>query len=130
MTQPGEGAPHAAAPSGVRSVLRAVLTFAETRARIAANEFEEQLLRLIEIWIWSVASVFFFAIAVLIGSLFIILALWDTQRVLAAGLLTLLYLGAGIACVMVARRCMGARPRFLATTLDELAKDKKDLGTP
>jgi len=130
MTQPGDGDPLHAAPTGVRASLRAVLTFAETRARIAANEFEEQLLRLGEIWAWSVAAVFFFAIALLLGSLFIVLALWDTHRVLAAGLLTMLYLAAGGFSVLMVRARMNARPRFFSATLGEFAKDKQDLDKP
>ncbi len=121
-------APHSPASAGVRGMLGAALGFAETRARIAANEVEEQLLRLSEICVWGVAAALFFCLAVLFASLCIVFAFWEMHRLLAAGLLTTLYLGAGGVSVLMLRSRLAARPRFLAATMRELAKDKKDLG--
>jgi uncharacterized membrane protein YqjE len=130
MTQDGRGDPPLAASGGVRGALRLVLGFAETRVRLAANEFEEQLLRLCEVWVWAVAAVLFLAIALLLGSLFIVLAFWDTHRVLSAGLLTALYLVAGGICVLMVRSRLAVRPKFLSVTLGEIAKDKQELDRP
>jgi len=117
-------------PSVVRSSLRKLIAYAETRVRIVANESEEQLLRLLEIGLWSVVGVFFFAVALLIGSIFLILAFWDTQRVLVAGILTLVYIAAGAWCLLNVRMRLAARPRFLAVTLEEFERDKRDLDRP
>ena len=125
---PPEGAKgrSAFAPSStVRMVVRSVLSFAETRARIAASEFEEQLLRILEIAAWAVAAVFFFAIALLLVSLFVVLLLWDSHRELAAGLLAALFIAGGGLSVLMVRSCLAARPRFLAATLAELDKDRQ-----
>ena len=84
MATPGgagpDPAPASAPSSTVRSTVRTLLSFAETRARLAANEFEEQLLRLLEVAAWAVAAVFFFAIAVLLVSLFIVLVFYGEVR--------------------------------------------------
>lgn len=127
----GPGPAPASAPSStVRSAVRTLLSFAETRARLAANEFEEQLLRLLEVAAWAVAAVFFFAIAVLLVSLFIILVFWDANRVLAAGLLAGLFIAGGGVSVMMVRACLAARPKFLAATLAEFEKDRQKMGRP
>ncbi len=126
---PGQ-APASAPSSTVRSAVRTLLSFAETRARLAANEFEEQLLRLLEVAAWAVAAVFFFAIAVLLVSLFIILVFWDANRVLAAGLLAGLFVAGGGVSVMMVRACLAARPKFLAATLAEFEKDRQKMGRP
>lgn len=123
-------APASAPTSTVRSAVRTLLSFAETRARLAANEFEEQLLRLLEVAAWAVAAVFFFAIAVLLVSLFIILVFWDANRVLAAGLLAGLFIAGGGVSVMMVRACLAARPKFLAATLAEFEKDRQRMGRP
>lgn len=123
-------APASAPTSTVRSAVRTLLSFAETRARLAANEFEEQLLRLLEVAAWAVAAVFFFAIAVLLVSLFIILVFWDANRVLAAGLLAGLFIAGGGVSVMMVRACLAARPKFLAATLAEFEKDRQKMGRP
>jgi uncharacterized membrane protein YqjE len=111
-------------PGPVREFARSLLSFAETRARIAATEVEEQLARLAEIWAWSVAALVLLVLAALFASFCIVLALWDTHRVLAAGLLAALYLAAGVGAALMARARARERPRFLAATLQELAKDR------
>ena len=118
------------APSSVRAVVRVLLAFVETRARIAANEFEEQFVRLLEIAAWAAGVVFFFAIALVLGSLFIVLVFWDSNRVLAAGLLAGLFIAAGGFSALMVRTCLAARPKFLAATLAELEKDRQSVQKP
>jgi uncharacterized membrane protein YqjE len=134
MATPGGAGPDPASPSApsstVRSAVRTLLSFAETRARLAANEFEEQLLRLLEVAAWAVAAVFFFAIAVLLVSLFIVLVFWDSNRVLAAGLLAGLFIAGGGASALMVRACLAARPKFLAATLAEFEKDRQRMQKP
>ena len=116
--------------STVRSVVRTLFSFVETRTRIAASEIEEQLLRTLEIAAWAMAAVFFFAIAVLLVSLFIVLMLWDSHRELAAGLLAALFIAGGSMSVLMVRSCLAARPKFLSATLAELDKDRQRVGKP
>ncbi len=135
MATPGDAAGESASPpppqgSTVRAALRTVLSFAETRARLAANEFEEQVLRLLEVAAWAVAAVFFFAIAVLLVSLFIVLVFWDANRVLAAGLLAGVFIAGGAVSVLMVRSCLAARPKFLAATLAEFEKDRQRVVKP
>jgi uncharacterized membrane protein YqjE len=111
-------------PGPVREFARSLLSFAETRARIAASEVEEQLGRTSEILAWAAAGAVLLVLAVLFASACIVLALWDTHRVLAAGLLAALYFAAGVAALLMARARNRERPRFLAATLEELAKDR------
>ena len=134
MATPGgagpDPAPASAPSSTVRSTVRTLISFAETRARLAANEFEEQLLRLLEVAAWAVAAVFFFAIAVLLVCLFIVLVFWDSNRILAAGLIAGLFVAGGGVSVLMVRSCLAARPKFLAATLAEFEKDRQRMGKP
>lgn len=134
MATPGGAEPDPASSSAnsstVRSAVRTLLSFAETRARLAANEFEEQLLRLLEVAAWAAAAVFFFAIGVLLVSLFIVLVFWDSNRILAAGLLAGLFIASGGVSMLMVRACLAARPKFLAATLAEFEKDRQRMGKP
>ena len=138
MPSPG-GAPQEAPPdparagssvfsSPLRTAVRGLLSFAETRARIAANEFEEQLLRVLELAAWALAAFFFFSIALALVALLIVLVFWDANRELAVGLLAALFIGAGGFSVVMLRACIASRPPFLATTLAELDKDRRTMG--
>ena len=118
------------AESAVRTVARSLLSFVETRTRIAASEFEEQLLRLVEVAVWAVAAMFLLGIGATLLSLFIVLVFWDSNRLLAAGLLAVLFLAGGAISALMARTCLAARPKFLATTLAELEKDRQRMQKP
>lgn len=111
----------------VKEFARSLIALAETRARLAANELEEQTLRFLEIAAWGVLSIFFFGVATVFVALLIVLLAWDANRVLAASLLAALFLGAGTTGAVMARRLLRERPRMFAATLDELAKDRARL---
>ena len=107
-----------------RELARTLLSFAETRTRLAATELEEQSIRLVEILLWLAVALFFFGMAVLFVSVLVVLHFWDSNRLLAAGLIAALYASIGIAAVLVVRARMLARPKFLAATLAELQRDR------
>ena len=123
-------APHGGAFSPVRGLVRALISFVETRAQIAASEFEEHALRLSEVALWALAALFAAGIALVMLSLFAVLLFWDTHRVLAAGLVGALWLAGAALCALVARSRLRARPKFLAATLAELAKDRARFAKP
>jgi len=126
---PQEGADGAGA-SSVRSALRTVLAFAETRARLAANEFEEQVLRLLEVGVWAAVALLFSAIALVFVAFFVVLVFWDSNRLLAAGLVAAFFVAGGAVSVLMVRSGLAARPKFLAATLAELQKDRAKMGKP
>lgn len=124
------GAPQGGISSPVRGLARALISFVETRARLAAGEFEEQALRLSEVALWALAALFAAGVALVMLSLFAVLLFWDSHRVLAAGLVGALWLAGAAACALVARARMRERPRFLSATLAELARDRSRFGGP
>ena len=114
----------------VRELARTLLSFAETRARIAATELEEQVARLAEILVWAAAALFFSGIAVVFIAILIVLLFWDSNRLLAAGLLAALFVSVGTGAALIARRLLRERPPLLAATLAELERDRDTLGRP
>jgi len=117
-------------PGPVREFARTLLSFALTRTRLAATEIEEQALRLIEILIWVTAALFFLASAILFAAILVVLAYWDTNRLLAAGLLAALFVSIGTGAALFARQLLRERPKLLATTLAELERDRDTLRHP
>ena len=122
-------APRAAA-SPVRGLAGALISFVETRARLASSELEEQALRLSEIALWALAALFAAGIALVMLSIFAVLLFWDSHRVLAAGLVGALWFAAAAACALLARARARARPKFLSATLAELARDRSRFAKP
>lgn len=129
---PDEGASvqDAGLPSSVRSALRTLLALAETRARLAASELEEQGLRILEVMVWAAAALLFFAIALILVALFVVLVFWDSNRLLAAGLVAGFFVAGGVVSVLMVRAGLAARPQFLAATLAEIHKDREQAARP
>jgi uncharacterized membrane protein YqjE len=114
----------------VRRFASTLISYAETRARLAANELEEQVTRLYEIAIWTLVALFCLGVAVVLGAVFVLIAFWDEHRLLAAGLLAVGFLACGIAATLFVRRLMAERPRIFASTLGELARDRERAEKP
>jgi len=114
----------------VREFARTLLSFVLTRTRLAATELEEQALRLIEILIWLAVALFFIGIAIVFAALLVVLLFWDSNRLLATGLLAGLFICIGGGAALVARARVRERPKFLAATLAELERDRDTFGQP
>jgi uncharacterized membrane protein YqjE len=112
----------------VKELARTLLSFALTRTRLAATELEEQALRLIEILVWIALALFFLGIAVVFCAVLVVLLFWDSNRLLAAGLLAALFVAVGAGAALVARTRLRERPKLLAATLAELEQDRDALG--
>ena len=117
-------------PGPVREFARTLLSFALTRTRLAATELEEQALRLIEILVWTAVALFFIGVATVFIAVLVVLLFWDSNRLLAAGLLAALFVAIGIGAVLIARVRLRERPKLLAATLAELERDRDTLGKP
>ena len=117
-------------PGPVREFARTLLSFVLTRTRLAATELEEQSVRLIEILIWFVTALFFLGIAIVFAAVLVVLVFWDSNRLLAAGLLAALFVSFGTGAALIARRRLRERPKLLAATLAELERDRDSLGQP
>ena len=114
----------------VREIARSLLSYALTRTRLAAAEIEEQGLRLIEIAVWLAAALFFAGIAIVFIAVVVLVLFWDSNRLLAAGLLAGLFVSLGTGAALIARRLLSERPPLLAATLAELERDRNTLGHP
>ena len=117
-------------PGPLREVARTLLSFAETRARLAATEFEEQAVRIAEIAVLAAAALFFLGLALLFVAMIVLLAFWNSNPVLAASLLAALFFGMAGAAVLVSRARMRERPKFLSATLAEIKKDREKVEQP
>lgn len=111
----------------VRELARTILAMVETRARLAATELEEQAVRLVEVATWFALAILFLSVALVFFSLLVLIAFWDTHRLLAAALLAILYLVVGGTAMLVARARLRDRPPLFSATLEELGKDLEHL---
>lgn len=127
----GSEADQASAPGIIDSLKRMFATVAEllhTRVELFTTELEEEMHRVAVLLLWAVVAIFFGGLFVLMLSLTIVIAFWDGYRLLAAGLMTLVFLGVVLTAVLTLRAKIRSHPRLLAESLQELRRDRDALG--
>lgn len=113
--------------ASVRVLLGTLLGIAQTRLELVVTELEEERLRLTRLFVFGFLALFFFGLGVLVLSLLVVAAFWDTHRLAAIVGVALMHLGIAFYCVMSARRLAAHKPRLFSATLAELDKDRAAL---
>lgn len=109
--------------TSVKTLLGTLLSMAQTRLELLANELEEERLRLIRLLFYSLLMLFFFCLGVTLLTLLVIVVFWDTNRLLALGLATAAYLGIAVWLAIQVVHHVRHKPRLFSVSLAELAKD-------
>jgi uncharacterized membrane protein YqjE len=104
-----------------------LIAIAHTRLELLSTELGEERVRLSSMLLWALVALFCAGLGVVLATLFVVLALWDTHRLLALGIPAILFLlGATLAWLVVWGKAR-SKPRLFAATLTELSKDRKEL---
>ena len=114
--------------ASVRDLLATALAIVHTRLELVTTEIEEELHRVAEILLWMFVVVFFAGLTVLMLALVVVVAFWEGHRLLAAALMTLVFLGVTGGALLLVRAKVHARPKLLEATLDEIRRDRDALG--
>ena len=111
----------------LRTLAKTFVALLQTRLEIVASEIDEGRARLARIALLAAIAAFCLGLAVVLLVFFLVMLFWDTNRLLAIGVLTGVFAAGGIAACLVLRLEMVRRPKFLSATLEELRKDAKKL---
>lgn len=111
----------------VRTLANTLLAIAQTRLELLSTELEEERLRLSSMLVWTLVALFCAGLGVVFATMVFVIALWDTNRLLAVGIPAILFLlGAVVAWLIVLGKAR-AKPRLFAASLAELSKDREQL---
>ena len=127
MIEDSEG-PAPAGPLPVRGLISAGIEALRTRLDLAAVELEIQMLLLVRMLAWIVGAVACVLLALAFGVTALIVALWNTHRMLGL-------LGGSLVFVLLAAllgylglRTLRNRPGPLEGSLGQLAEDERQIG--
>lgn len=107
----------------LRSTLALLLDIGATRLELAATELEEERLRLVKQLISAAITLVLIGMAVLLCTAFVIVALWDSHRLLAVGGFAVVFIIASWVSAARWRTRAASRPPFLSVTVTELQRD-------
>lgn len=115
--------------TSIKRLMATLLEILQTRVEIVATEFEEERVRLRELVVFGILTLFFVCVGLTLATLFVVSLYWDTHRLQVLGGIAFVYLGlGGLTGIILYRRLM-SRPRLFATTLSELVKDRDQLNS-
>lgn len=122
MTQKAES--DESAGLSLRGFFLAGIRLAQNRLQILATEVAEEKVRLTLAAITGIAGLFFLGLAVVFGTLLLLVLFWDTHRVELLSILSagFLLLGGGLLALTIKSVTRKTRP--FQVTLDELKKDE------
>jgi len=111
----------------LRNLAGTFLALVQTRIEIFASELDEERTRLARIVMLAVIAAFCLGLALVLFVLLIVVVFWDSNRLLAIGVIAGLFALGALAALLALRSAVRQQPKFLAATLAELRKDRKEL---
>lgn len=112
----------------LRDLARTFVALVETRIEIFASEIDEERTRLARVVVLAVVAAFCLGLAVVLLVLLVAVVFWDSNRLLAIGVIAAVFALGALAALVKLRAAAKQRPKFLSATLAELRKDEKELG--
>lgn len=98
-----------------------------TRLDLLSTDIEEEREHLMSLVSLSLISLFCLMVGVVLMTVLLIVALWETYRLEAIGLLAGFFITAGLIAWYFVKRKAKAKPRLFLASLLELRKDRKNL---
>lgn len=127
--QDSSSSQHGGLFNSLKTLAATLVAMGHTRLELLSTEMEEEYVRLISMLLWMLVALFFAALCIMLATLMVVVVFWDTHRLLAAGVMALLFLlGAAMAGRIVLDK-VKAKPRLFASSLAELSKDRERLTT-
>lgn len=112
----------------LKQLLGTVAAIAQTRIELLGTEVEEQVAHLSSMLLWTIVALFLAFTTVVLLAVVVLVVFWDTNRVLAAVLLAAGFALLGLLSLWRVRTLVQGRPHLFQATLEELSKDRDQLG--
>lgn len=113
--------------ASVRTLLGTVLGIVHTRLELLITEIEEERLRLGKMLLYGFLALFFFGLGILLLSVLVIAAFWDTYRLAAIAVVAAIHLGVAYLFVECLRQQAKSKSKLFAASLAEFGKDRAAL---
>jgi uncharacterized membrane protein YqjE len=129
----GEPADRAADQRGLfastRGLLATGVTLLHNRLELLGVELAEERARLVSMLAYGGAAFLCVAAGLVFLAMFLTVAMWESNRLLALGVFSALFLGAGIASAALAMSLARGGSKLFSASLAELSKDRDALST-
>ena len=114
--------------TSLKRLARTAVEFARGRLELISLDVEEAKLRFLSVLLLGAVAFLCLTLGVVMGAFWLVVAYWDTNRMLVLGLLTGIFLGGGLLALAALAWRARKGPRLFSGTLEALEKDREALG--
>ena len=109
--------------ASLRRLVTTLVELVHSRLDLVGIELQLEVQRATSLLLWAFAGIVCGTVALVLLAVTVLIAFWDTHRLLAAGCITAVFALASLGMAMHVRRRVRTRPRLFGATLDELQHD-------
>lgn len=111
----------------LKTLTGTLIAIVYTRLELLSTDLEEERERLAILLILMLVALFCIGVGIILAVLLIVVAFWDTHRLLVLGGFTGLFMAGGLSASWLALHKLRTKPRLFAATLAELYQDSARL---
>lgn len=109
--------------ASLRRAFATLIELVHTRLELVGVELQVEVQRAASLLLWAFGALLCAIVAVVLLAVTVIVAYWDTHRLLAAGCVTAFFAIAALAGALYVRHRVRTRPHMFAGSLGELKRD-------
>lgn len=109
--------------TALRNLGLSAIGLVQTRIALFATEWEEERARLTRIWVAIALALFFTLLTMVALAAFVVVAFWETHRLLALGGVGAVFALGAVVSALVAANALAGKPRLFSATLAALGAD-------
>ena len=113
----------------LKTVSGSLIAIVHTRLELLSNDIAEERAHLTTLLVLGLVALFCLGVGVVLLTILIAVAFWESHRLAALGGLTGFFLVAGTGLVWLAMHKARTRPRLFEASLAELSRDRQQLSS-
>lgn len=111
--------------ASLRRLGSALVATLHSRIELLSHEIERERIRVTRLLLLGIAALFFLALGAITLTIFVVVLFWDSQRLVAIGFLTVVYLGLAAAIALYVKKEAARAAHPFAGTVEQLRKDRE-----
>ena len=111
--------------SSIKNLVSTGTSIAQTRLELISVDVQIARSKLIGLLVMIVSALFFLFFGLVMLALFIVIYSWESDRMMALGLLTGAFLAVGLILALLIMQSLRTMPKLFEASIAELAKDRE-----
>ena len=113
--------------SSIKNLVSTGTSIAQTRLELISVDVQIARSKLIGLLVMVISALFFLFFGLVMLTLFIVIYSWESDRMMALGLLTGTFLSIGLIFALLIMQSLRTMPKLFEASIAELAKDREAL---